>query len=233
MNLVRCRNGRNRTSTADVAQKQSILSGSTCTSLYVSIRCASMMLRRVRAHPPLQDANRAGATCAPQTQAPSATPYRDRFFGSPCKTSLQKRTAETPSAQRVKKRTTRDAWRSIPVHDAIRKPPLRTPRRCGEIPFCSGLNLWYNRASPHFITPRWDEGARPASRPPARSRRETSNTTECARPFTGRQCDGLKCEPFEIFRRFLPTPHCAGIRKAKARILKKQGAEKPANTGMS
>jgi hypothetical protein len=54
-------------------------------------------------------------------------------------TSLQKRTAETPSAQRVKKRTTRDAWRSIPVHDAIRKPPLRTPRRCGEIPFCSGL----------------------------------------------------------------------------------------------
>ena len=48
-------------------------------------------------------------------------------------TSLQKRTAETPSAQRVKKRTTRDAWRSIPVHDAIRKPPLRM-LRCGEIP---------------------------------------------------------------------------------------------------
>jgi hypothetical protein len=77
MNLIRCRNGGNLTSTADVAQDQSILSGVTCTSLYVSIRCASM-LRRVRAHPLLHDADRAGATCAPQTQAPSAASNRRR-----------------------------------------------------------------------------------------------------------------------------------------------------------
>jgi len=49
-------------------------------------------------------------------------------------TSLQKRTAETPSAQRVKKRTM-DAQRSIQVHDAIRKPPLRTLRLGGDMPF--------------------------------------------------------------------------------------------------
>jgi hypothetical protein len=42
-------------------------------------------------------------------------------------TLLQTRTAETPGAQRVKN--------DIHARDAIRKPPLRTPRRCGDMPF--------------------------------------------------------------------------------------------------
>jgi len=50
-------------------------------------------------------------------------------------TALQQRTAETPGAQRVKKRTTMDARQSIHMRDTIRKLPLRTLRRCGEIPF--------------------------------------------------------------------------------------------------
>jgi hypothetical protein len=51
-----------------------------------------------------------------------------------CLTALQQRTAETPGAQRVKKRTTMDARQSIHMRDAIQKPLLRTLRRCGEIP---------------------------------------------------------------------------------------------------
>ena len=47
----------------------------------------------------------------------------------------QKRTAETPGAQRVKKRTMMDVRRSIRVRDAIRKLPQGTLRRCGDIPF--------------------------------------------------------------------------------------------------
>jgi hypothetical protein len=58
-------------------------------------------------------------------------------------TSLQKRTAETPRAQRTQKRTVTDAWRSVRGHDALWNPSLRTLRLCGDIPFCSGLNHNY------------------------------------------------------------------------------------------
>jgi hypothetical protein len=52
------------------------------------------------------------------------------------KTSLQKRTDETPSAQRVTKMNrayVMDAWRSLRVRDALWNPPLQTLRRCGDI----------------------------------------------------------------------------------------------------
>ena len=50
-------------------------------------------------------------------------------------TLLQKRTAETPRAQRTLKTNTMDAWRSMRVRDARENLPLRTPRLCGDIPF--------------------------------------------------------------------------------------------------
>jgi hypothetical protein len=55
-------------------------------------------------------------------------------------TSPQKRTAETPGAQRTQKRIVTDAWRSVRGHDALWNPSLRTLRLCGDIPFCSGFN---------------------------------------------------------------------------------------------
>ena len=71
-------------------------------------------------------------------------------------TSLQKRTAETPGAQRTSK--TRYARRSVMRwSDSLWHLPLRTLRRCGDIPFCSGLNnviyigaqrLWVRRIVP-------------------------------------------------------------------------------------
>jgi len=46
---------------------------------------------------------------------------------------LQRRTAETPGAQRTLKTT--HAWRSVRVRDTRENLPLQTLRRCGDMPF--------------------------------------------------------------------------------------------------
>ena len=56
-------------------------------------------------------------------------------------TSLQKRTAETPRAQRTQKRTVTDAWRSVRGHDALWNLSLRTLRLCGDIPFLQWTHI--------------------------------------------------------------------------------------------
>jgi hypothetical protein len=55
----------------------------------------------------------------------------------PDMTSQQKRTAETPRAQKSQKRSMMDAWRrrSVCVRDARENLPLRTLRHCGDLPF--------------------------------------------------------------------------------------------------
>ena len=54
-------------------------------------------------------------------------------------TLLQKRTAETPSAQRVKKRTMIDVRRSIRVRDSLWNHPCERCVAAVTSPLCSGL----------------------------------------------------------------------------------------------
>ena len=84
-------------------------------------------------------------------------------------TSLQKRTAEAPGARRTLKTDRDGCTAKYAFEDAIAHLPLRTLRRCGNVPLFAVDSLTTGVVEPEIVV--WNNPRCPTSHPNQRPRR--------------------------------------------------------------